>query len=303
MLDGPLRQPEQWNFYKQPRLFIRTDGAPTGTAYGWTEQFQDTAGVFTDDPNGRTGTVTDTPAYMADGSTTVPDDTICEAVIHYAGWLIAWPISGGFTGTKSVVTSVACSGSSSLRVTTEIWNFENGDYVSTESSSHQDFGCCCSDCPACSIHYNVSFPGISTISGCADEMLTCAACATLTGCINLVSNAGPGDDLDHFIIGDGSTCNWLSSDSSGSAGDTATNKNLACDCNSSSVPLFVQLQFDPGTGHWFLYVGGGGAGVDPVVYELDTWDCASVGTFTLIDPGNYFCTGWPETVDVTPGAC
>ena len=136
---GVLAQPEQWDFYKQPRLFIRTNGAgigvpswdaiaiystgdpvqkdgsfyksqqdenigndpadddgtfwtPTGAPYAWTEQYQNEEGIFSDDPNGLAGTVTDSPAYMADGRDPIEDGTICEAVKHYGGWLIAWPL-------------------------------------------------------------------------------------------------------------------------------------------------------------------------------------------------------------------
>jgi hypothetical protein len=80
-----------------PHIFIKTSGA-SGTdgngnpVYAWKQQNQNTIGVFVDLTNGLAGTTTSTPAYMADLSANVPDGTICEAVIHYGGWLISWPI-------------------------------------------------------------------------------------------------------------------------------------------------------------------------------------------------------------------
>src|ERR1035438_715310 len=99
MFDGVLTPPEQWDFYKQPRLFIvvSTNDAGTPAAYAWTQQYQNAAGVFSDDPSGQARTKTDQPAYMADGSAAVPSGTICEAVQHYGGWLIAWPIRSSTT--------------------------------------------------------------------------------------------------------------------------------------------------------------------------------------------------------------
>lgn len=110
MLPGVLRQPPEWQEYKQPRLFIRTTGVSSGTAYPWAEQYQDEPGVFSADPNGDTGTVTNYPAYMADGSRFVPIDTICEAVRHYGGWLIAWPITSCVCFDDGTGTGEECGG-------------------------------------------------------------------------------------------------------------------------------------------------------------------------------------------------
>lgn len=140
MLPGIMQPPEEWAAYKQPRLFIRTNGVASGAAYAWTQQYQDTPGVFTDDPNGQSGTTTDLPAYMADGWRFVPDGTICEAVKHYGGWLIAWPI-----------TSCVC-------------NDGVGSGSGGSGSGGGDGTCPCLDYQG---NYCVSFPGV-TNTDCSD---------------------------------------------------------------------------------------------------------------------------------------
>jgi hypothetical protein len=92
----PLQVAQQWDEYKSPRLWIRTtDVADTSgdqPRYAWEKIYQQTPGVWALDPEGESSGVDDQPAYMVTGSATIPVGTICEAVKHYGGWLIAWPI-------------------------------------------------------------------------------------------------------------------------------------------------------------------------------------------------------------------
>src|SRR5260370_39733457 len=120
MFPGNFKPPDA-TFHTLRRMFVKTNGAPTGTAYGWKLQYQNAAGVFSDHPSGIAGTTTDYPLYMADGSTTVPTGTICEAVDYTGGLHVGLPIQGRYgnagphgeysvlSGNKSFVATLTVS--------------------------------------------------------------------------------------------------------------------------------------------------------------------------------------------------
>lgn len=62
---------------RTPETWIKITGAPSGTAYAWTEQVPQSGGTWADGP--RSGTTSVDPAYEANGSTAVPANRIVRA--------------------------------------------------------------------------------------------------------------------------------------------------------------------------------------------------------------------------------
>lgn len=146
-------RPRVWDEYQMPRLFIRTVGVASAGAYAWAEQYQNNPGVFENDPNGLSGSPTDSPAFMADGSAGVPIGTICEAVQHYGGWLIAWPI------TSCVCESIPVGSGSG-------------------SGSGDDGDCLCSTRWDDGLSYCTTFPGVTDYH--------CGDCSLLSDTIEMI---------------------------------------------------------------------------------------------------------------------
>lgn len=116
-------------------------GGPGGDAYPFQEVFDDGAGNFEDNLNGLSGTVAGsqltTPAYEENGLTSVATGTIVwlRPAADGASFLFSFnagaggtsgpPCCSGFTGTKTLVTSVVCS-AGVLTVTTQIFTWQDG---------------------------------------------------------------------------------------------------------------------------------------------------------------------------------